>query len=629
MKRFMVVILGVSLLLSMVPSAFAWEFDMKGDFEYRIRYFSRTGPKDLFGIATLQNTTAGTYIGFAGPSYYQLGAGQPLSNSDAPTAGVIIGRGDFSKWGCDAKVADMRMRLYPTIRINEAMEAYLTLNIGGFRHKYSMNRSDVDGIIDGGAATLYPTFTKVNLMPGTPPFENYYMSQTSDAAYNTASIISVEQFKVAFHLPWGVFSFGTKNFPIGTGATFARNTREEAIYFLVPYGPFSFRTYLFPGEPPRAFGNRDFFTAGTAKTASSLTHSWAGWATVPDGETKTSRFIGEVVEYQGGNIEFGVGLFNRVWHLPKAYYFIAGTNGYDTTETPLSALDQESWTGLIWTKYNNGRFFLNAEYAFNKEDWQMSYRTAGWTFIMEPRFRVEANHLFVDGGVLSGPSKVAVMFARSSGRVMSNRVRDGIWPTRPNPNKWFEAMPVNYQAMEPYNYLMFYTYAGGDNTFNADGTGEMGDAYALAIRADYALASNLNVWGSYLRGYRLERHGRYAGEFGNLEWWSYTGNYGNRNAQQGRDWKFNNGYSGANPWIDDNFLGWEANVGVNWKLLEGLTLSCRYAYWNLGGWFDMAYKAFAGPAVFDPRMGAARQGSNIQVGRDSIHAIATSLFVEF
>ena len=67
---------------------------------------------------------------------------------------------------------------------------------------------------------------------------------------------------------------------------------------------------------------------------------------------------------------------------------------------------------------------------------------------------------------------------------------------------------------------MFHTFGGGNNQFSwvfgADGTGLMGDAWALGARLDYAVASNLNVWGTYLWAERLERDGYLAGQFGAL-----------------------------------------------------------------------------------------------------------------
>ena len=97
------------------------------------------------------------------------------------------------------------------------------------------------------------------------------------------------------------------------------------------------------------------------------------------------------------------------------------------------------------------------------------------------------------------------------------------WPTRSTRRPGTHTTkstpyPINYQAMEPYNTLMFHTFGGGNNQFSwlfgADGTGLMADAWALGVRLDYAVASNLNVWGTYLWAERLERDGYLAGQFG-------------------------------------------------------------------------------------------------------------------
>ena len=63
------------------------------------------------------------------------------------------------------------------------------------------------------------------------------MSQTSNNAYDTAAIGSWEQFRATVQLPFGIFSYGVKDFPFGTGATLGYNTRAEAFLTVVPYGP--------------------------------------------------------------------------------------------------------------------------------------------------------------------------------------------------------------------------------------------------------------------------------------------------------------------------------------------------------------------------------------------------------
>jgi hypothetical protein len=56
------------------------------------------------------------------------------------------------------------------------------------------------------------------------------------------------------------------------------------------------------------------------------------------------------------------------------------------------------------------------------------------------------------------------------------------------------------------------------------------------------------------------------------------------------------------PNIPNNSLGWELGVGADWKLLEGLTLRMRGAYWKVGDWFKFACidKAVANHWSLDP-----------------------------
>lgn len=116
--------------------------------------------------------------------------------------------------------------------------------------------------------------------------------------------------------------------------------------------------------------------------------------------------------------------------------------------------------------------------------------------------------------------------------------------------------------------------------------GQMGDAYAFAARLDWAIASNLNVWAGYLWAHRLER----AGFLGGLV--NETDSPAPVASQTAAvNWFALNGLPGHQPYVDDGYLGWEANAGVDWKLLENLTLNLRYAYWQPGPWFHQAYQA--------------------------------------
>ncbi len=49
MRRWHVVFTAVLLAMAMATQAAAWELSMKGDWEWRYRYWTRTGNHDIFG----------------------------------------------------------------------------------------------------------------------------------------------------------------------------------------------------------------------------------------------------------------------------------------------------------------------------------------------------------------------------------------------------------------------------------------------------------------------------------------------------------------------------------------------------------------------------------------------------
>ena len=43
--------------------------------------------------------------------------------------------------------------------------------------------------------------------------------------------------------------------------------------------------------------------------------------------------------------------------------------------------------------------------------------------------------------------------------------------------------------------------------------------------------------------------------------------------------------------MSDGFIGWEVNLGLDWKLLEGLTFKGRGSYRQPGQYFKEAYQS--------------------------------------
>jgi hypothetical protein len=47
-------------------------------------------------------------------------------------------------------------------------------------------------------------------------------------------------------------------------------------------------------------------------------------------------------------------------------------------------------------------------------------------------------------------------------------------------------------------------------------------------------------------------------------------------------------YTNPSPAIPDDSLGWEVNLGVDWKLLDWWNVGLSAAYWQPGRWYNYA-----------------------------------------
>ncbi len=485
---------------------------------------------------------------------------------------------------------DTRLTLLGGVRVNKAVRLRGVVNFGGYRNKYSQN------------ATMGDTGQ------GVPPFERYYVSQASMNAFDTLSVISVEQLWATFKLPWGILAIGPRAFPFGTGATFGRNTRSEMYLFVVPYGPFRFLFGLWPGG----------------------TRIPSVWLTTPDSSLKNTSHQAAFCTYDASNLRLGTATIYRQYHA-------------DNHVPYLTNVDESTLVNLLFLKYYDGRFFANVEYAWANIDRFSSVsvpETGSIRSSLSQTVAIEANHFFAEGGFSLGPAKLSLMFALASGPVLNddNRLRNvpagGFFqsdatpaPFQPGANpKVYAPWPINYQALEPYEFLMFNTYAGGNNggwnamdfTYVGDEHGMMSDGYCLAGRIDFALAANLNLWSSFIWAHRLERAGTYFGQYqssGSLASGSIP-NLEKFYANAGRS------FGTGNDYISDGFIGWELNAGTDWELLENVVFRFRYSLWKPGDYFKEAFQSVV--------LGAdgVVHTTGVLPERDAIHAIQSSIFVQ-
>ena len=494
MKKLWFGLLATLLLTIFVAPAFAWDFSMTGEFEWRFRYFGRAnGYQDLFGDMRLQENPigfpAGTGpIGFAGPNFYRGYNG----NTAAPMATgywgnqVRIVRGGFSYADSDAFAHDQRMTFLPEIRINNAVRLRGVFDLASIRQKY--NHRDygpmgrwTDGIRTGQAQTR---------------------SHRDDTKFQPVARFS--------SIALGYSATGTRDFAWGPGAALALNTRNDSLLFVFPYGPFRIIPQVWLANGVDGYGLIAPYTAGGGPAANSVVNY--------DGGTHYPVWWSVVMTYDNGPMSAGWGFLQRTWHLGRAN--MAGSlngSGIDGLaggiipgyqQNPLAAvpgniyrfsgLDQALVVYTVWLKYNNGHFFANMEY-----DWF----TADHTFVPTPTSQIgppfggisgapplylEGSLAFLEAGALCGPAKLGLMFAWSGGSALNNG----------NITKSYTGIAINNQPTDPYNYLLFHTYGGGNNgpwqsglAFMSDENGQMVDAWALAARLDYAVAANLNIWG--------------------------------------------------------------------------------------------------------------------------------------
>ncbi len=238
--------------------------------------------------------------------------------------------------------------------------------------------------------------------------------------------------------------------------------------------------------------------------------------------------------------------------------------------------------GVTYLKYFNGRFFLNAEYDFEYAD---CHRRGGRPL------SIWADAWEVEMGAICGPAKLSLANFYSSGND-----RRGILPFENeafgfatgnlsggglNANVYdrfteFQvAIGGRQETIASYEFLLGI-YGGGNNSFDGRGYWTARDFLAYAARLDYAVAANLNVFGTFMYANRASNTATTIATF-------IGGGSGPRLDLM---------ISAANvafPNVPDNYLGWEGDVGVNWKLLEGLTFNGLFAYWQPGDWFKWAY----------------------------------------
>ena len=299
-------------------------------------------------------------------------------------------------------------------------------------------------------------------------------------------------------------------------------------------------------------------------------------------------------------------------------HYISSIGDYSSRTVSLN--DSQVFHGSIYGKYNNGRFFINGEAAwlytsdrtipqwniYNGAPFTSSPPVASVSYVEQWRYAIEA-------GAVVGPTKLSLLCAFSPGLdrragVMFDRQPSAIL-RQPSLVRQFAGVSIwrQYGYILPYMYnsglpnissMDYYYYGGSERLDSPNKEGQMLDALVLAGRLDWALASNLNLFGTYLwaerasKGYSWgsisPRRGSFSGVYSGQNYWTPFKVGGVLMSPSG---------SVAGPYVAetspnvlDTPLGYEVDLGLDWKLLENWELSLLVGRWQPGSWFSYACK---------------------------------------
>jgi hypothetical protein len=518
LKRELVLVSILVLILSSV--SFSWDFSMDGQFNWTYQWFSQTGHRGFFGPYNIDN-----------------GVGTTTANLNFWSGGLMdtdLGAGTDQHW------TNVNMKINPTLTMNDAIRIRGEYRIGLF---------------------------------GDPTADNDYHTNYYPGVDNAVSEGKWTMIWATVQTPVGIFAIGKRRWGFGTGLQYDGSDGLSTEYALlrVPYGPMDFglgiSSYTFAGgapppptifPPPAPILQLDAYNLDGRQY---YNHS--------EKSGSLSKDFLAFVTYASGPLQAGLlGVYGSFHIGPEAKL---GAN-------PFLAQDSDLFHGSAFVMYNNGTFFFNGEAAWL----YWTDRFLGQVQLVappNPRY-IEQWRYATEFGVVIGPSKLAVLCAWLPGPDRRNSTLIGKQPCAFIWHPTYDTHLANYSLFRPYAYILSYDYGAGLKAFDLSVNGYLRDAWVLAGRLDYAVASNLNF---YVAGIWAERTSNgYA-------WGCIAPNDAAFNgfANDGNISININGAPGS-PNIPDGSLGYEFSSGVDWKLLEGFTLSGVFAFWQPGKWFNYA-----------------------------------------
>lgn len=575
------------LLSALAVSAFAWEFNMKGDGEWRYRYWSRTGDKDIFGFMD------GTHV-YLGVNHLRtfptLGGIQNGIGTNGGTFGVQAGENCY---GSEMSFVDYRMTVFPQIKVNPAVMIDASVNLTSL------------GIWSDGQP--YKSGAGSTVAPGPAASPGYVNSLYVPISEEQAGVsipntyVTLQYLKLGITTPMLNFGIGYKASAWGLGLWKHACDRPSTSFDInANYGPLTI------GFAPY------FARSQSTWSLNGSTSRNEGGKSYQRQEQRRNYLLaleGYIV-YRSAPLEMGIMSDSYIQqHANRVNGRLAAL-----TSTDIPDQDDVRYRVDAYMKYFNGRFFFDAEGA-----WFARWRggrgtTTGGGARVALDQDATAFLYALESGAVAGPSKVTLNYVRATGQDPVTRY------TTEDAADGEQGASACY--MKDWGYLMYFMYGTGTG-WDASGNGQPTNFNHLGGRLDYAVASNLNVFGVFSYAWRDQPN-------------AYT---------LGGD-----GMGGARLFTNDDIrtrpaniaavpdsareIGWEVDGGVAWKLLENLTWNTTLAWWQPGTWWSYAYPDTA--AIYRANGGAGITAANYPVatrraGRDinPLFAVETTLRVTF
>jgi hypothetical protein len=511
----------VLLVFPFTIPAFGWEFQMTGAMNWTYEFYNERGSRGFFGPYNLEAQFNTTTT--ANLNFWW--------NGPRLAPNLVTGQ--------DASKSYFWVTLDPLMNINQALRLQARIRLGQWN----------------------------------VPQASYYYTQDALGTDNAFSEAQMTMFWAVASLPWGTLGVGKRPWKFGNGLQYdgSDGLSTESLVLNMPYGPFDLGVAFYPHRPARRGQTITIDPYDLVAKQQYFNHADKSGVILND--------LAFYVVYNNGPLQAGVLASYGAYHIgPEAQLL----NPAGLTRAPYLAQDSHYFHGTFFEKYKNGRIFFNAELSWLY--WTDKLMGADAVTLGPTTRYTEQWRYMLEAGALVGPAKISVLNAwtpgpdRRYGALLRKQPAAFVWhPT-------FDTLLGNFDVFRPYSFILSYNYGAGLNAYNLSLDGYMRDAWVVGARMDYAVASNLNIYGTFLWAERTSKGYGWAciaPNDNNLPpQFIATPNDGNV------QWAIN-GAAGS-PNIPDTALGWEVNLGLDWQLLEGYTVGFLAGYWQPGRWFSYA-----------------------------------------